>query len=81
VEEARSDAGLTWQEQLIREFNQALERGDLAAGTATMHPDAVWEHNLGAGSPEEGVYRGRESLDVREGMLVKGRMNMGALHV
>ena len=27
-----------------------------------MHPDAVWEHNLGSGSPEEGVYQGREAI-------------------
>ena len=27
-----------------------------------MHPDVVWEHNLGVGSPEEGVYRGRDSV-------------------
>jgi hypothetical protein len=27
-----------------------------------MHPDVVWEHNLGTGSPEEGTYRGRERV-------------------
>jgi hypothetical protein len=27
-----------------------------------MHPDAVWVHNPGSGSPEEGEYRGRERI-------------------
>jgi hypothetical protein len=27
-----------------------------------MHPDAVWEHNPGSGSPEEGEYHGRERI-------------------
>src|SRR5262245_43577391 len=27
-----------------------------------MHPDAVWEHNPGTGSPEEGTYEGRDDI-------------------
>jgi ketosteroid isomerase-like protein len=47
---------------VIREFNDAVAKGDAELAAGRLHPDVVWEHNLGAGSPEEGVYRGRESV-------------------
>jgi ketosteroid isomerase-like protein len=47
---------------VIREVNGAVAARDLVAVGERMHPDVVWEHNLGAGSLEEGVYTGRESV-------------------
>jgi ketosteroid isomerase-like protein len=34
----------------------------MRAVSERVHPDVVWEHNIGGGSPDEGVYRGRESV-------------------
>ena len=34
----------------------------MAAVATHLHADVVWEHNLGGGSPEEGVYRGRDDV-------------------
>jgi ketosteroid isomerase-like protein len=48
--------------EVIREVNEAIASGDPRAAAERVHPDVVWEHNIGTGSPEEGVYRGRESL-------------------
>ncbi len=47
---------------MIREVNEAIATGDPRAAAVRIHPDVVWEHNIGAGTPEEGVYRGRESV-------------------
>jgi ketosteroid isomerase-like protein len=47
---------------VIRDVNDALARGDLEALAEHVHADVVWEHNIGVGSPEEGVYEGRESV-------------------
>jgi ketosteroid isomerase-like protein len=49
-------------EQTINELNEAAARDDIASFVAHLHPDAVWEHNIGKGSPEEGIYRGREEI-------------------
>ena len=47
-----------------------MHRGDVRMVSDRLHPDVVWEHNLGVGSPEEGVYRGRESVvALLEGIL------------
>jgi ketosteroid isomerase-like protein len=46
----------------LRKVNDALSAGDLRAASGLLHADLVWEHNLGVGSPEEGVYRGREAV-------------------
>jgi ketosteroid isomerase-like protein len=46
----------------IRELNEAVATNDLRGFTEGMHPDAVWEHNIGSGSPEEGVYEGRDEI-------------------
>jgi ketosteroid isomerase-like protein len=72
VEEARRDAGLTSEAERIRELNDAIARADVDAATRLMQPDVVWEHNLGAGTPEEGVYRGRESVSQLIERLVEG---------
>lgn len=48
--------------ELIRYVNATISRGDVEGAGATLHPDVVWEHNIGVGSPEEGVYRGREAV-------------------
>jgi ketosteroid isomerase-like protein len=48
--------------EVIREVNEAIASGDPRAAAPRLHPDVVWEHNIGGGTPEEGVYRGRESL-------------------
>ena len=47
---------------LVREMNEAVERGDYGAFVERCHPDAVWEHNPGGGSPEEGTYAGRDQI-------------------
>jgi ketosteroid isomerase-like protein len=49
-------------EDQIRELNDAVGRNDLRRFTEGMHPNAVWEHNIGTGSPEEGVYEGRDQI-------------------
>jgi ketosteroid isomerase-like protein len=46
----------------IREINEAFGRADLDAVSASLREDAVWEHNLGRGTPEEGTYEGRDSI-------------------
>jgi ketosteroid isomerase-like protein len=48
--------------QLLREYGAAVAASDLDRARELIHPDAVWEHNLGSGSPEEGVYEGREAI-------------------
>jgi ketosteroid isomerase-like protein len=48
--------------ELVRELDDAVERRDVQAFMARCHADVVWEHNLGGGSPEEGVYEGREQM-------------------
>jgi ketosteroid isomerase-like protein len=62
MEEARSDAGLTSDVELIRDLSAAVGRRDVRAVGERLHPEIVWEHNVGVGSPEEGVYRGRDSV-------------------
>lgn len=46
----------------IHALNEAAGINDSRTFTQMMHPDAVWEHNPGSGSPEEGVYEGREQI-------------------
>jgi ketosteroid isomerase-like protein len=46
----------------IREINAAMMVRDLSTVAERLHPDVVWEHNLGGGSVEEGIYRGRKSV-------------------
>jgi ketosteroid isomerase-like protein len=63
VEEARRDAGVSAEDvDRIREVNAAVMAGDMGNVSERLHPEVVWEHNLGGGSPEEGIYRGRESV-------------------
>ena len=61
VSEALHDARLEALDPL-RKLNDALSAGDLRGTSALLHPDVVWEHNIGVGSLEEGVYRGRETV-------------------
>ena len=61
VSEALQAAGLEPLE-LLRKVNDTLASGDVRGASVLLHPDVVWEHNLGVGSPEEGVYRGREEV-------------------
>jgi ketosteroid isomerase-like protein len=49
-------------EDQIRALNDAVGSNDLRRFTEAMHPNAVWEHNIGTGSPEEGVYEGRDQI-------------------
>ena len=49
-------------EDVIRQINEAVGKRDPRAASEWMHPNVVWEHNIGAGTPEEGVYRGREDV-------------------
>ena len=46
----------------IHAINEAIGRGDLDTVSETLDADAVWEHNLGLGTPEEGTYEGREAI-------------------
>lgn len=46
----------------VQEVNAALASGEVGVLAELLHPDVVWEHNVGVGSPEEGVYRGREAV-------------------
>jgi ketosteroid isomerase-like protein len=48
--------------EVIGAVNEAVARGNPAAIAGHLHEDVVWEHNIGVGSPDEGVYRGRESV-------------------
>jgi ketosteroid isomerase-like protein len=47
---------------LFRELNDAVAKRDLEALGQLLDPDVVWRHNIGAGSPEEGDYEGREKV-------------------
>jgi ketosteroid isomerase-like protein len=64
VEKARRDAGVSDAAgvDVIRAVNDAVANGEPRSVAEHMHPDIVWEHNIGMGSPEEGVYSGRESV-------------------
>jgi ketosteroid isomerase-like protein len=53
---------VTSNDDHIYELNDAVGSNDLRRFTEGMHPDAVWEHNPGSGSPEEGIYEGREQI-------------------
>ena len=53
---------MTTGPDLIREFNDAVERQDLAAFSKRLHRDVVWRHNIGLGTLEEGGYKGRETV-------------------
>jgi ketosteroid isomerase-like protein len=55
----------------IREVNDAMQAGDLQTVSKSLHPEIVWEHNLGVGSPEEGVYRGRDDVAGLLGRIVE----------
>jgi ketosteroid isomerase-like protein len=61
LSEALQEAGLDALDPM-RKVNDAIAAGDLRGASVLLHPDVVWEHNVGVGSPEEGVYRGREEV-------------------
>jgi ketosteroid isomerase-like protein len=46
----------------VHQLNEAVGAKDFVRFTEGMHADAVWEHNPGSGSPEEGEYHGRERI-------------------
>ena len=62
MEEARRDAGLSDDVALLHKVSDAVAARDLASVAERMHPEVVWEHNIGRGTPEEGVYRGRDDV-------------------
>ena len=63
MEEARRDAGVSDPNlDVIEEVNDRVAAGDTSAIVEHLHADVVWEQNLGVGSPEEGVYEGREAV-------------------
>jgi ketosteroid isomerase-like protein len=47
---------------MIERMNGAIGRRDIEAFLNGCAADAVWEHNPGGGSPEEGVYEGRDEI-------------------
>jgi ketosteroid isomerase-like protein len=62
VAQARRDAGVTSDVDRIRAVNEAIASSDFDTLSRLLDPDVVWEHNVGTGSPEEGVYRGRSDV-------------------
>ena len=48
--------------ELVREIHDVVERRDWEALATRTHPEVVWRHNIGVGTPEEGEYTGRESV-------------------
>jgi ketosteroid isomerase-like protein len=48
--------------RLMRDYGNAVGAADIERLGESLHPEAVWEHNLGSGSPEEGVYEGKEAI-------------------
>jgi len=58
----RRDLGA--ETRLLQDYGAAVEAGQFDRIREMLHPDAVWEHNLGSGSPEEGVYEGRDRIAV-----------------
>jgi ketosteroid isomerase-like protein len=48
--------------QLTRDYSKAVGAGDLRTLGESLHPDAIWEHNLGSGSVEEGIYEGKDAI-------------------
>jgi ketosteroid isomerase-like protein len=57
---------------LIHALNDAVGRNDLHTFVEGMRSDAVWEHNPGTGSPEEGVYKGREEIGALFSRVLEG---------
>ena len=53
---------MTSDEDLIRRMSDAVASRDLDVFSEGLHPDVVWDHNIGGGSLEEGTYRGRENV-------------------
>jgi ketosteroid isomerase-like protein len=49
-------------ERQTNAVNDAVATRDMESIRAALHADIVWEHNLGSGSLEEGVYEGRDSV-------------------
>jgi ketosteroid isomerase-like protein len=76
VEKARRDAGVTTAVDQVHELNEAVAAKDFARFTDGMHPDAVWEHNPGSGSPEEGEYQGRDRIKRLFERVYEGREYM-----
>jgi ketosteroid isomerase-like protein len=48
--------------ELVRRFVEAANCDDVDAGVTCFDRDAVWEHNLGLGTPMEGTYRGHAQI-------------------
>jgi ketosteroid isomerase-like protein len=57
---------------VVREMSEAVERRDVGAFVERCQADAVWEHNLGGGSPEEGTYVGRDQIEKLFERIVEG---------
>ena len=57
---------------LIGEMNAAVARRDVEAFLDHCQPDAVWEHNPGGGSPEEGTYEGRDAIKTLFERILEG---------
>ena len=64
---------------LLRELNDAVEKQDWATLTKLLHPDVVWRHNIGVGSPEEGEYTGREDVIALYGRITDPWESMRAV--
>jgi hypothetical protein len=62
VSEVPKQATPTSAVESILAFNDAVARADIEEIGRRLAPGAIWKHNLGSGSVEEGVYEGRESI-------------------
>jgi ketosteroid isomerase-like protein len=59
-------------EDRIREMNEIMGSSDIPRFVELVRPDAVWEHNPGTGSPEEGVYQGRDEITALFARILEG---------
>ena len=64
---------------LLQELNHAVEHRDFGTLRGRVHPDVVWLHNIGVGSPEEGEYRGRDDVIALFGRIVEPWESMRAI--
>jgi ketosteroid isomerase-like protein len=57
---------------VVREMTEAVGNRDVRGFVERCQADAVWEHNPGGGSPEEGTYVGRDEIEKLFERIVEG---------
>jgi ketosteroid isomerase-like protein len=66
---------------LVTELTDAVGRQDWELLGQRAHPDVVWRHNIGVGSPEEGEYSGREALIALYQRITEAWVSMRAVPI